>query len=186
MSTGTYPATSLRNILPRKTASELRTLAKAYYVKGYSKMNKAELVEAVCAELQVPERMEELLYVIDEPLWRLFQRAGYPTAAIVVNKSNLPQCRALEALCYLQTWEDGEAVRIFIPDEVKAVFTRLVDNGFLERKARFDLLHNYAEAATNLYGVISQDDFVEIFNRQNAKKNQHRRNISCFDPLYRC
>ena len=71
MEINTYPSTSLRNILPRKPAAELRTLAKAYYVKGCSKMNKHDLAEAVCAELQVPERMEELLYVIDDPIWRM-------------------------------------------------------------------------------------------------------------------
>ena len=76
MEINTYPSTSLRNILPRKPAAELRTLAKAYYVKGCSKMNKHDLAEAVCAELQVPERMEELLYVIDDPIWRMFQQAA--------------------------------------------------------------------------------------------------------------
>lgn len=169
MSTDTYPATSLRNILPRKTSTGLRTLAKAYYVKGYSRMNKADLADAVCVELQVPERMEELLYVIDDPIWTLFQRAAN-VETLTVSKKHLTGCKALEALCYLQCNDVGDTLHIFIPDEIKVVFAGLVNSGFLERKARVGLLRDYAEAAANLYGVISQDDFVDLFNRQNAKK----------------
>lgn len=35
---------------------------------------------------------------------------------------------------------------------------------------RADLLNDYANAAVNLYGVISFDEFIELFNRQNEKK----------------
>lgn len=170
MEINTYPSTSLRNILPRKSTAELRTLANAYYVKGYSKMNKHDLAESVCAELQVPERMEELLYVIDDPVWRMFQQAVDAPGAIKISGDELPACRALEALCYLQCENDGDAPCIFIPDEIKEVFGSLVSGGFLARKARFDLLFRYAAAAANLYGVISQNDFVDLFNRQNAQK----------------
>ena len=170
MEINTYPSTSLRNILPRKPAAELRTLAKAYYVKGCSKMNKHDLAEAVCAELQVPERMEELLYVIDDPIWRMFQQAAGNPGVIRIREDELPACKALEALCYLQCKIEGDIPCIFIPDEVKTVFSNLVSGGFLVRKAHFDLMFKYAAAAVNLYGIIRQDDFVDLFNRQNAQK----------------
>lgn len=40
----------------------------------------------------------------------------------------------------------------------------------MKRKERFDLLHNYALATIHLYGAITQDEFVEIFNQQNNQK----------------
>ena len=33
-----------------------------------------------------------------------------------------------------------------------------------------DLIHQYAQAAVNLYGVISQEELVEIFNAQNEQQ----------------
>lgn len=32
------------------------------------------------------------------------------------------------------------------------------------------MLHNYAMAAIHLYGAITQDEFVDIFNQQNSRK----------------
>ena len=54
-----------------------------------------------------------------------------------------------------------------VPPEIRTVYNSLVTDGLIQRKKHYDQLHLYAEAAANLYGVISQDDFVALFNSQN-------------------
>ena len=67
---------AIEDVLASASAAKLKELAKNYYVKGYSKMNKPTLVQAVSAALRDPGRMEELLYVIDQPAFLLFKRAA--------------------------------------------------------------------------------------------------------------
>ena len=56
---------AIEAVLTEASAAKLKELAKNYYVKGYSKMNKPALVQAVSAALREPGRMEELLYIVD-------------------------------------------------------------------------------------------------------------------------
>ena len=53
---------------------------------------------------------------------------------------------------------------------MRAVYRELAAEGFCTRKERADLIHAYAMAASNLYGVIPQGDLIRIFNTQNGKK----------------
>ena len=68
---------AIEAVLAEASAAKLKELAKNYYVKGYSKMNKPALVQAVSAALREPGRMEELLYIIDQPAFLLFQVFGH-------------------------------------------------------------------------------------------------------------
>ncbi len=54
-----------------------------------------------------------------------------------------------------------------MPDEVRSAVLDLIEGGFQARKERSDLVHAYAMAAINLYGVIAKDDLLKIFNMQN-------------------
>ena len=58
---------TIEEVLANTSVAKLKELAKDYYVKGYSKMNKAALVEVVSSALQKPKRLTELLYVLDTP-----------------------------------------------------------------------------------------------------------------------
>lgn len=69
---------AIEAVLAEVSAAKLKELAKNYYVRGYSKMNKPALVQAVSAALREPGRMEELLYIIDQPTFLLFRRAASP------------------------------------------------------------------------------------------------------------
>lgn len=155
--------------LSKRTVPELKELAKGYYVKGTSKMNKSELISAVSVALCNPDRLAELLFVIDEPTWKLIQRALTSTTPVLVNSGASEQCLLLADLGYLHIIEEPSNRLCTIPMEIKEVLAAMIADGFKKKKARCDLLHSYALAATNLYGVISQDDFVQLFNNQNQE-----------------
>ena len=77
---------SLSKVLSKKTVIELRKIARGFYVKGSSTMRKEALVSSVFSALLVPERLEELLYVIDDETWTLFQ-AAYEKESVTLNGS---------------------------------------------------------------------------------------------------
>ncbi len=58
---------TIEEVLANTSVAKLKELAKDYYVKGYSKLNKAALVEVVSSALQKPKRLTELLYVLERP-----------------------------------------------------------------------------------------------------------------------
>ena len=78
---------AIEAVLAEASAAKLKELAKNYYVKGCFKMNKPALVEAVSAALREPGRMEELLYIIDQPAFLLFRRAAKSREPVKVKKA---------------------------------------------------------------------------------------------------
>ena len=56
----------------------------------------------------------------------------------------------------------------------------MVKEGFSKVKEFADLIHQYAQAAVNLYGVISQEELVEIFNSQNKQQTDIDINFDVF------
>lgn len=159
----------LADVLSKKTVSELRDLAKGNYVRGVSKMKKAELIDSISLALQDQDRLAELLYVTDPSAWALFHQAAVDGIA-AGDPDDPSQYEFFVDLCYLYPVESDGAPLFAVPTEVRETFKSLMADGFGARKARFDLLHAYALAATNLYGVIRQDDFISLFNQQNREK----------------
>lgn len=162
-------AISLYELLSGKSVAALRVLAKGFHVKGSSTMRKPELISAVTEELKEPGRLEELLYVVGNQEWELFQETVRRGTA-ELKENDLAQYKVLTELCYLAVSRQSGHVTVSVPAEVRSMFQTLAEGGFLERKTRYDLLDRYALAATNLYGVISQDDFLTLFNRQNEEE----------------
>lgn len=160
----------LEGVLTRRTAAKLKVLSKGYYVKGTSQMNKAALVCAVTDALKEPDRLSELLLVVDPQTYTLFRRASESPDLIKVKDPGSEQYRLLDDFCYLVCADTPDGLVVSVPTQIRAAFEQLKNDGFLKQKDRFDLLHNYAMAAIHLYGAITQDEFVDIFNQQNSRK----------------
>ena len=62
---------------------------------------------------------------------------------------------------------DGKITYV-IPDEIRSTLQSVIDDGFLEFAAQNDLIYEYLDAATNLYGVIKLVDLAKIIEKQNA------------------
>lgn len=160
---------SLSQTLPRRKVSELRELAKSYYVKGYTRMRKAGLVEAVFDALMDMGRLTDILYVIDTDTWDLFQSAAAETV-MELDSIPSPQYKLLAELGYLECEQLESGVRVAMPVEIKALFSDLCAGGLAEQKFLFDAVHTYAQAAANLYGVISLIDFTALYNSHSIEK----------------
>lgn len=160
---------SLKEALEQWTVTELRSLASAYSVKAPSKLRKEPLIDAVASALLERDRMREVLLALEPEDWGLFHRTE--EAGTYRPKQSEGGCGlALQRLGYLCRIRDGGKESYTVPEEVRAVYRELAAEGFCTRKERADLIHAYAMAAVNLYGVISQEDLIRIFNSQNGKK----------------
>ena len=52
---------TIEEMLANTSVAKLKELAKDYYVKGYSKLNKAALVEVVSSALQKPKHLTNVI-----------------------------------------------------------------------------------------------------------------------------
>ena len=161
---------SLHELLSRKTIPVLRDIARNLKLKGCSGERKNVLLERIQEALLSAERFRNLLYIIDSSAWKCILEASAASSPVPVNPSGEKPCKVIADLGYLQWMEADSRKRILMPAEIKSMFQQLAEDGFVEEKERADLLDSYALAAVNLYGVISQDDFVSLFNQQNEQK----------------
>lgn len=160
------PCTKLRDILQLKTVAELRSLAGLHGVRRIYQMRKDGLVTAIFDAMLVRDRMENILFLLDSASWRrLLKIAECGSSEIHGNSINVDT--VLLELCYLQAFLQDGVVTYVMPDEVRSAVLDLIEGGFQARKDRSDLIHAYAMAAINLYGVIAKDDLLKIFNMQN-------------------
>ena len=160
------PSTKLKEALVLRRKKDLCKTAKVYGIRGLASKRKEELIDCIVQVLTDRERMAEYLLLLELPAWRFFQRAMKGK----VGRSHMMEkepCDALQESGLLQVFRNGDAFCCVVPDEVREVCHALENDGFVKRKKRADLLHTYAVAAANLYGVIPLHDLLALFNSQN-------------------
>ncbi len=165
----TEPVYSLAEILTLKNVTELRELAKALQIKNYSKLRKLELIPTIVERMQNPDILRDFLYPLHEIDWKFFQKAA-KQKHLLTDKVSIDSYHVLQKLGLLQSFYHQDELFFVVSDEIKAAYRKLAKTKFPEDKRFSDLLNSYAIAAVSLYGVISQDDFVELFNSQNERK----------------
>lgn len=133
MASSLYEKLSLPEVLSNKTVTELRKMARGLYVKGSSSMRKEALVSSVFSALLVPERLEELLYVIDNETWTLFQ-AAYKKEAVLLSGGLPDNFMLLKELCYLVQEPNSYEQIVYMTGEIKVLFAELISGGFLHRR----------------------------------------------------
>lgn len=116
---------SLPEVLSKTTVIELRKLARGLYVKGSSAMRKNDLISSVFSSLLVPERLEELLYVIDDETWTLFQ-AAYEKESVLLSGQLPDNFMLLKELCYLVQEPNSYEQIVYMTGEIKALFSELI------------------------------------------------------------
>lgn len=163
------PVYTLREILPHKTAVELKNMAKASQVTGYSKMKKAELVSALCDSLPNPDNIEIALSCLELQEWEFFMKAA-GQKQLADNLVFVDSFLTVQSFGFLQAFFDDGNMIFVVPEEIRTVFADMIRNGTTAVIERSVLLDCYAQAAVNLYGIIPLDELAELFNEQNEKK----------------
>lgn len=163
------PVYTLQEILPHKTVTELRNLARVNKIAACSKMRKAELINALCEALPNPEIMKMALSCLEQKEWDFFKKAA-AQRQIADNFIFIDSFLAAQDFGYLQAFfEDGNMIFV-VPEEIRKVFTDMIHDGTTAVIERSILIDRYARAAVNLYGIIPFDELLALFNQQNTEK----------------
>lgn len=161
---------SVRGLLSNQTVAKLVSIAKNINIKGYSGKTKSALVELIYPRITDRTFLEDLFLICDHCSWEYILTSSTDSSPTQVPNIVLSPCEALAELCLLQCTKGDSCSFIVMPAEIKEVFAQFSADGYMERKAKADLLDRYALAVTHLYGLIRQDEFVSIFNAQNSVK----------------
>jgi len=163
------PVFSLYEALVLKTEPELRKIVSYHAIRDTSGMSKEELIKVAMAELPDQKQMADVLTLISEDEWGLMQAAlAHSTVVMAFADAEIPLFLLSIGYLYLFDYED-ELIYV-MPEEIKAPLNNLVKSGYSDEWVFITTLNKYALAAVALYGVISTDDFVALFNSQNERK----------------
>ena len=165
----TAPLYTLAEILALKNVTALRKLGKILRVKYYGKLPRPLLITSIAETMQQADFLRDLLFAIDEIEWDFFQFAA-GKKSLQTDKVYIDSYNICQSLGLLQSFYFEDKLFYVVPDEIKAAYKILAKTDFPEKKRFRDLLNNYAIAAVSLYGAISQDDFVALFNSQNERQ----------------
>lgn len=163
------PLFTLEDMLLSKGITKLRKLGRIHRISCYTKMDKNELSSSIAKELSNIEYLQEILMMIDSAAFEEFCIAA-KTQQYICTGVTCAKLDFLKALGIAELYYFDNSFIAVIPCEIKDNFNNLVASQFIDKKKRSDLINDYASATVNLYGVISQNDFVELFNSQNKKK----------------
>lgn len=164
---------TLFELLMRRQVSELRGLASRHSIKSFNNTRKAELATTVQNSLLEPDRLRDILLTAEPVCWQLVQDAATSDGTIQVHPKAVRYAMMLAELGYLQYEGDAQSGLVEMPAEIKSLFF-MICSEWDEQNARSDLLRTYSQAAVNLYGVISQEELIDIINRQVEEKTNFR------------
>lgn len=165
------PCYTLAEMLERKEMADLQKMAELYLLENYSEMNKAAIVWGLQEAVLNLDCLYDILYDMNKDEWKLFCEASKVPALKRNNvASGLFHFLFAFGLMAMYYREDESQFYFVVPAEIQQALRELEENGVLAGKEHQMLLGEYAVAAVNLYGVITVNDFVNIFNRWNTRK----------------
>ena len=163
------PVHALSEILNQKNITQLRNIGKVVRVKNYNKLDREALIHQLLTVITNFDQIRGILLVSSAQQWALFQRAA---AADTLQEDLVDPYDYLtfQLAGMLQSFWLEDRLWFVVPDEIKAIYLRLMDGGFAQVKAHCDLVEQHAVAAVNLYGAILIKDFVQLFNQWNKRQ----------------
>lgn len=157
------PECNLAAALAMHTVTFLRDLARIYRIKGFSRMNKAALVEEIVPVLSRPEILQIALSATEKLDWQVFLQAVQQETAVCTARE-LVLCKSLVDVGVLQVYFHENTFYTVATNEIKAAFAALEKDGIVQDKYRKIEIIEHFEAAMELYGTISVSDFIALYN----------------------
>lgn len=157
---------------------DLKDIAKKHGLKGYSKLKKKELTNLVIGCILDEEIAKDYFMNAKEKEYDFFDRLY----------NGKLQNETIEVGQYLY-WVDGgylfihDDVNITILNETKALYKKINTKTFQKKRKNFRMISDYLLACKNLYGIISVDKFLEIYNAQNEEKVKKNTVLEVFQTL---
>jgi len=164
------PQTDLIKILESKTKKELLDIAKRIGLKGINSCKKSDVIHILENELYDEDYVKTLLRHCDDDLLDLIDEILLRGHMMKIEKDQsmlLFQSSILINIVVYLYHHDG--IVAVIPKEFAEVYSRLMASDFKARRSFDRAVHDYANAAVHIYGVISFSDFVSFWGKYNEE-----------------
>lgn len=155
------PVFKLKEILKLYTGSVLREIVKCYNIDDYSKEGREALEDKIYNTIVYEDMIIDFVNIINEDELDFAKKL-----------SSLQKPLKIKDLAYydiLKDWPGIICVFLYrstkyaiMPDEVKEVFNAYMQSPEGVFKENENIIIKYANAALNLYGAISADEFINI------------------------
>ncbi len=160
------PVTKLKDILQSLTREQLNFLAGNHDISGRSKMKKAELADALVQTITNEVVIKNALLIARAKEWQFWSRLL--AVPIFQDDAAVPGMYLyLKDIGMLYSFYDHDELYFVIPEEIQDAYHRINQRSFRKERDRYQLVSQYIEAATNLYGVCPVDQLIDIVNSQN-------------------
>lgn len=140
----------------------LKSLCQQFELSGYSKFNKAELVNFIASTVVSKDFLNDVLMDMDDCIFAFFDG--------VYNKENVTadedDAEILSQLGFVYE-KDG---KYHIPQDISTKYKKIRTDEFIYQRRTLEKITTLAAALTNLCGAISVDKFVELYNGENDDK----------------
>ena len=165
------PVHKHQDILAFRRITDLRRLGKLMRVKYYGKLPKEDLIREITIAMSDPKMLQLFLDGLDKTGWGFFLNT-IAQETLKIDYLFLDFYMTAQIMGLMQSFYHDNQLFVVVPDEVKQTFKVLESNGYVAVKDFHDDLTDEAIAAVNLYGVISQADFVNLFNNHHDRQTQ--------------
>lgn len=163
------PIYELKDILNKKNLYQLKESAKLMGISKAYKMKKSELIEVLYDEVITEEHLMTVISYLTTQEYSVFQNAIMGRTIEYNSKLDDSHITAQDFLI-LQSFNFNEKIEFVVPREIENNYKKLKNNGLIDEVLNYFNVVNYLNSTANLYGTISVDDFLEIYNLQNNKK----------------
>lgn len=164
------PVHTLREALALRSERQLEWIADPYHKNDTPERgDSAAWIDAAYDALTDEAFITGQLYVANDEEWALFFRAVQEDL-LWLDEGGDDAFGNLQDNGLLQAFRGDGGICVVVADEIKQIVNALLQEGLVEKRAFASLVHRYAHAAVNLYGLIPVTEFVEIFNTYNKQK----------------
>ncbi|MEN6621872.1 MAG: SEC-C metal-binding domain-containing protein [Smithella sp.] len=158
------PVYSLPSLLHFRNMEQLRAIAGMLHLRKFASLKKDALKERLEAEMVKPENMERLLLLPDKRQLDFFLQL-LDGITPPLDRYRFALYSDLEQIGLVQSFFSDGKIIFAIADEIRAVCNDVLKNDFSIKRARTDLVREYALAAVNFYGAIYVPAFIDLFNQ---------------------
>lgn len=156
----------IRELLAKKKVADLRELAKASGLKGYSKLKKDDLTSLIEEAIINEEYVQKVVFFANNRELALFDKKL--TENVPFMEDDLINYLYLyKNKFYFVNEENEEENEFLIPDDLVEVYKKVFTKEFKQKRDRFQLVSDYITASANMYGLVTMEQVIKTFNEQN-------------------
>lgn len=185
---------NLKDILSDLKKDDLKVYIVNYELKGYSKLKKADLIDAISDKMFADNALGNKVSALDAKELELVQTL-VASESVEVAEADFAKYTNIYSSGLVFPYIDGETVKLVMPVEVKEVVAKLglkketvketkkVEKTQVAKEEVKDttLLDSYLNAFGNLYGAFEPEFLATVFNSQNNEKVTAQEIVSYFE-----